>query len=465
MTRFFTFICIAIVCVFSASITQGQIVNIPDPNLEPAVRTGVGVPAPTPITTTDMLNLVALHGANDNITLLEGLQYAENLVYLDLYHNNISDLSPLTGLTNLYNVNLYRNQISDLSPLSGATNLYQIMLALNQISDISPLSGLSNLQNLWLEDNPISNITPLSGMTNLQVLGLYRCQISDISALSGLVNLKALDVNNNMISDISSMVGLINMVDLDVSSNQVTNISSLSGMTKIYKLILNNNQISDISVLSGMTKMEELNLNNNQINDISCLAGMTDMENLYLGGNQISDVSFLSGIMDNMFYLDLSDNQIETLDLRGAKLNYLINCNFSGNPMRTVLLKDMTTNGYGFDDFLGSIPDQIQFLDMSNVDFTNTGGLYTLYSKDDIETLLLSGASNLRGDRVVAFTQQMDSLNWLDVTGLWDTFDTASQNALLIWDAEPGNTLVVPEPATLGVLAVGGLTMLRRRRN
>ena len=106
-------------------------------------------------------------------------------------------------------------------------------------------------------------------------------------------------------------------------------------------------------------------------------------------------------------------------------------------------------------------------LDLSGVDFSGISDLSAIYSMDDLETLLLADVTNLEGSQVSALTGELDSLNWLNVTGLWDTFDAGSQDSLNTWDAVEGNTLVtaVPEPTTIGMLlALVALVMVRRRR-
>jgi len=69
-----------------------------------------------------------------------------------------------------------------------------------------------------------------------------------------------------------------------------------------------------------------------------------------------------------------------------------------------------------------------------------------MYGMDDLEKLLLAGATNLDGGQVVSLTGELDSMNWLDVRGLWDSFDVAPQGSLNAWDAVPGNTLITAEP-------------------
>jgi len=87
-----------------------------------------------------------------------------------------------------------------------------------------------------------------------------------------------------------------------------------------------------------------------------------------------------------------------------------------------------------------------------------------MYTMDDLETFLLAGATNLDGAKVVTLTGELDSLNWLDVTGLWDSFDVGEKASLNAWDSVAGNTLVVPEPASAALLAVGACLALVRSR-
>ncbi len=73
---------------------------------------------------------------------------------------------------------------------------------------------------------------------------------------------------------------------------------------------------------------------------------------------------------------------------------------------------------------------------------------------------------NLDGSEVVTLTTELDSLNRLDVTGLWGSFDSASQSSLIAWDIIEGNTLVVPEGSAFTMIAFGlmSLICLRHRK-
>ena len=337
-------------------------VVFPDVNLENVVRDKLGIPAPTPITDTDMETMRWLYAEQQGISNIEGLEYATNL----------------TGLT------LYKNQISDISTLSGMTKMTLLFMGSNQISDIAAVSGLTNLD--WL--------------------------------------------------------------------------------------ILSNNQISDISALSEMTKMTELHLSYNQISDISAVSGMTKLLFLYLSDNQISDISAVSGLT-NLSGLTLMNNQIETMDLSGSDLSSLRWFKINDNPLKKVLLADATLSQSTFETIMYGGPSHnrgngvadvggVLTLDMSGVDFAGLLDLSSMYGLDDLEELLLAGAINLDGSDLCLLTGELDSLNWLDITGAWDGFDMVTQDRLNLWDAEDGNTLVIPEPCSLVLLGLGALVLRRR---
>ena len=145
-----------------------EVVSIPDPNLEAAVREALGLTPGATITLLDMLRFGIVNDKRSfiisgrQITDLTGLEYTMNtLRILIIRHNQISDISPLAGLVNLENLSLFSNQISNVSPLAKLKNLRILDLKNNQISNVSPLAGLVNLEYLWLVGNPISDTSPL----------------------------------------------------------------------------------------------------------------------------------------------------------------------------------------------------------------------------------------------------------------------------------------------------------------
>jgi uncharacterized repeat protein (TIGR01451 family) len=155
---------------------EGEIVNIDDSGLSDAIKYELGI-EDREIYESDLLNLTHLTANHYNIESLEGLQYAENLVSLDLNFNMISDLGPISELTSLNYLYLWGNNINDISPLENLTDLIDLDLDSNQIEDLSPLANLVNLDWLYLNSNPASDIEVLRGLTNLTYVNLENMPI------------------------------------------------------------------------------------------------------------------------------------------------------------------------------------------------------------------------------------------------------------------------------------------------
>lgn len=137
-----TILCAGLLTVLALS-TVGcpatdEIVIFDDPALEHAVRDELGQPFGF-LTRQGLLNLQTLDAKGLGISDLSGLEYCENLVWLDLDTNSISDLTPLTNLVNLMSLNLDSNEVFDIAPLAGLLNLDSLSLFDNQVGDIHAL--------------------------------------------------------------------------------------------------------------------------------------------------------------------------------------------------------------------------------------------------------------------------------------------------------------------------------------
>ena len=143
---------------------RGEIMSIPDANLETVVKETLELPLKAPITQLDMLKLTSLTAPERQITDLTGLEHAKNLKFLVLGGNQIRDVTPLTGLTQLKILELWRNQIRDITPLAGLPHLTDLNLVSNQISHIRPLSGLTQLKFLMFAGNPILDTASLQSL-------------------------------------------------------------------------------------------------------------------------------------------------------------------------------------------------------------------------------------------------------------------------------------------------------------
>ena len=192
---------------------NAQVVNVPDSNLEGAIREELGLSSELPITQQEMLKLFRLPAADMQIENLTGLEYAHNLEGLIIRGNPINDLTPIASLRRLEHLNLSGIPIEELTFLKDLTQLRDLHLFACNITDITPIQNLTKLVVLKLEANRISDLSPLSNLTALETLLLGHNFIVDISPLANLTQLKVLDLVDNHIIDISPIQGL-SLVDV-----------------------------------------------------------------------------------------------------------------------------------------------------------------------------------------------------------------------------------------------------------
>ncbi len=260
-SRFLVFLVAAILLITTTA--HAQVVEIPDPNLEKAIRDQLNleflaVLPNEPITQQDMLRLGWLDGRGKNITDLTGLEYAINATHLYLPDNAIENLEPLAGLTN---------------------NLWFLDLYLNRIQDITPLANLINITHLFIDGNAaITDITPLSGLMRLQILNFSNNQIVDITPLANLTNLTELRASNNQVRDLNPLAELTRLTFLDLSSNRISDLTPLMNLTALETLRLNVNAIVDITPLIGLKNLKELWIADNPIRDFSPLTELEGVE-------------------------------------------------------------------------------------------------------------------------------------------------------------------------------------------
>ena len=172
---------------YTQLLSPSEVVSIPDTNLAREVRKDLKLPPNSIITQLDMLRLRNLSANEQQITDLEGLEYAANLKFLYLRGNLVQNISPLNTLTKLKYIYFGNNQISNISSLKGLKRLTILELANNQISNINLLTELTNLRLLYLSNNQINDVSPLAELVNLTELHLEGNPIKDRKPLLDLL--------------------------------------------------------------------------------------------------------------------------------------------------------------------------------------------------------------------------------------------------------------------------------------
>ena len=272
---------------------------IEDINLEIQIRYRLkykdGVLTSNRLQLLDSLSVGVSRLYSNKIISINGIEFCENMTYLNLPVENITDIKSLSDLTKLETIYLYHNYIEDISPLYNLTNLKKLILYSNPITDISGLSNLTKLTELFLWDTPISDISSLSSLINLEVLYIdgvgINVNFNSIGPLKNLTNLKRLEIAGRGISDIKPLENLTELIMLGLSYNSLTEISSVYKMKKLIRLYIRKNKVKNLSGIKNLENLDYLDAADNQIKDITELQYLPKIHLIGLSGNKIEDIA------------------------------------------------------------------------------------------------------------------------------------------------------------------------------
>jgi formylglycine-generating enzyme required for sulfatase activity len=343
---------------FATSIFAQEVI-IPDPGLNAAIHEALGKPA-GPLTPQDLLSLTNLGAVFQNITNLQGLEAAQNLVSLDLQDNRITSVSVLTNLTRLVFLDLSENRFPQLTIPGGMTNLTTLRAEFGGLTNITLPAGLTKLSSLRLGFNQLPSLTLPADMTNLTLLSAYLNQLTNLTLPPMLTSLTNVNLDGNRLSSLNLPAGMTKLDTLIAGANQLTSFTVPADMTNLSFLRLNDNQLTNLTLPAGLNHLSLLFLLGNQLSSITLPVGMTNLSSLVLSSNQLTNLTLpgdldhltqieiagnkLTGLilpagLTSLAFLNLTDNQLTNLTL-APDLQQLIGLFVGGNSLATFVLSE-----------------------------------------------------------------------------------------------------------------------------
>jgi formylglycine-generating enzyme required for sulfatase activity len=269
--------------------TLAQEVSIPDPNLNAVVREALQKPN-GPLTQSDMLGLTGLSAIFRNITNVQGLEAAQNLVSLDLQDNRITSVNILTNLTRLAVLDLSENRFLQLT-VPGLTNLTTLRLENGRLTNLSLSAGLSKLTSLRVGFNQLSSLALPTDTTNLTELSAFQNQLTNVTLPPSLANLSTLNLDGNQLSRLQLPAGLTKLSFIALGGNQLTSFTVPTEMTNLAALRINDNQLTNLTLSMGLNHLNLLVVSGNQLRSLTLPPGLTSLAFLDPGNNPLTNIT------------------------------------------------------------------------------------------------------------------------------------------------------------------------------
>lgn len=376
----------------------------------------------------NLMNLTILNCSNNQIASLD-VSSSTNLITLNCANNQIANLNVM-GLSNLEILDCSGNLYTSLS-LNTCTSLTNLIVASPNMLSFScsgiPLTnnfdilGCTNLQSITF-DGSLRGSLDLSFLADLQTINASNNSYLGIIQADGCPNLQTINCPNNHLSNLyipaSFSIQSMNLAENNFSSLDVTSQSQLtslnvSGCTNLQTLACNNIQLTSLNI-SACTYLETLNCEYNQLTSLNA-SSLPALKNLYCHHNQLNNLPIngsnslihlnaaynqlisLSGMTNMLQYLDVSHNNLSSLNTASA--NYLKNLNCNSNALTSLVMSSGT--------YLKRLDCGNNML--SSITVNNSTFLNTLYCyNNQLTSLAVSGLSSL--DTLACHNNQLTTL-------------------------------------------------------
>ncbi|MBX8935314.1 WxL domain-containing protein [Enterococcus gilvus] len=404
------------------------------------------------LTDDDMAALTRINVPYLNLSSLEGIEYAVNLMVLECGNNDLTSLD-VSNSTNLVDLRCSYNQINNLN-LGAITSIRTLDVSANPIGnlDISNFPDLSDLncQGNQLTSLDISNNLKLRrltcGFNNLTSLDIntlldleqLHCDQSGLTDLdvSSNVNLTYISCNSNFINalDFSSNTKL---KTLSCGSNQLTNLD-ISANLALQHLSLDGNFLNKIDVSSNLN-LEYLNVNYNRISDITSAFGLPQLSQLKCEYQMLT--TEVPAIIGGQTTIDLLKTaagaglSVSNVDITGAPI---LTPNGDKIELSNVTALDLDEKSLSF-DYNGS-----QLTEGSSFGTKSFSGTITFRSISDLSNQLIPDKKKVKSGEEVQWTWEIESINPKKALNIYAELSLPSGLTLV-----PGSIEVDGVPASL----------------
>ncbi|CAF4814590.1 unnamed protein product [Rotaria magnacalcarata] len=281
--------------------------------------------------------------------------------------------------------------------------------------------------------------------TDLAGLDLTSNHLIALPSLENFQNLRGIDLKNNFIEEITVNIfnNMAGLSRLDFSNNRIRNIEpdSFVGL-RLAELNLDNNRLTSLETLtldnqtaSFLYPLNEsltlLVISNNFLHDLSPLKHMTNLDEVKVCCNQIKTLD--GNIFEKAHKLksvDLSYNQIESIDSMTFNGTIINNFNLAGNRLSSLETKEsVSSNKSLFENQTSSFLYPISST-ISSLSFSNCTNLIEInwFIIIKLQTLFYLDLSEVR----------MTEKSWL-----YRKTDVNSEDSSINWNYPPGPRIIL----------------------
>ena len=187
------------------------------------------------------------------LTILNGLENAQRLTYLDLSGNSIVDISKISNLAGITELYLNENALSSLSGIANMHGLTKLNVANNVLTSVADMTGCYGLTALVISGNKLTHLNEITQMSSLSIL----------------------DFSNNSVTSLPSWEKDCPLITIDGSYNNISSLEPLNGLQNLNNVYMDYNaNIDSISCLKDCSRLVQVNVYGTKVKNVMTLTEM-----------------------------------------------------------------------------------------------------------------------------------------------------------------------------------------------
>lgn len=205
------------------------------------------------------------------------------------------ELDVIVSLPYLQKLTLQKCGLTVLDGIEKAVNLRYLDLSGNSIIDIAPIANITGITELYLNENSLSSLEGLSNLTNLKVLNVTNNVLTSLAGITNCQDLQELNVSHNKLTSIDEVVQIYGLAKLNFANNSVSALPQWDKSCGLITIDGSYNKITSLEPLAGLKNLNNVYMDYNpDLESITCLKDCYLLIQVNVYGTKVTDVRVLN---------------------------------------------------------------------------------------------------------------------------------------------------------------------------
>ncbi|KYK56217.1 conserved leucine-rich repeat protein [Drechmeria coniospora] len=278
----------------------------------------------------------------------------EDMTELDLQDKQLASLHMLDEFCGrVVTLDASKNKLNHLEGLPSSVR--QLKVAQNMLTELTSWDHLLNLQYVDISGNEIKSLSALKNLVHLRSVRADDNQLTGLDGLDCHDGLLSLRARNNLIEHVDFSTAMFErLTELDLEGNSIVSVQNLELLPALSRLGLKRNRLRDLTLKAEMRTLRQLDVSDNELESLD-LSNLPSIRCVYADRNRLCELSGFERA-----------RRLDSLSIREQHGDSPLNLGFLSHVYE---VRKLFLSG----NFLESFEPTVDFLNLQLLDLANCG--------------------------------------------------------------------------------------------